>query len=95
MTTRCDWADPDTRSTRCERPGAVLEDGWHHCPAHLAVHRSLTDQRVCGTKAGYERHRYHGTPACHECIEARKAYDRVKWAKRAAKKKQQQQQDVA
>lgn len=48
--------------------------------------REFTPEK-CGTNAGHQRHMYYGNTPCGECVDAHRAYQRERRAKRKAAKK--------
>lgn len=52
-------------------------------PKPRVYSHSFSDSK-CGTRNGYERHRYHKVDPCQPCLDANAAYYRVRKDRRAA-----------
>lgn len=44
----------------------------------------LTDEQICGSQSGYNRHRNHGQEPCERCRDANNAASRARYARRKA-----------
>lgn len=57
---------------------ALLE--WRKRPLRNVRYNGPSDDRRCGTYAGFGRHLRMGTPPCGPCRDAENAYKRQRWA---------------